>query len=434
MTADALDSFRTRLLAPFETALATACAQAATRRTEEGFRQLAGAIRSSPLTTALPAIQQAAAEVESVPLRSLDEKANHLLALLRQVLGKETATPRPAPAAAAPPPVDRPTTPLPKRSSPSPTTSPLASGKPMATPPPPPSESPKRNVPPPPTESPSVTTATPSAPAPPAPLHPTALQSEVEAQDSKETKAAAVERHSGLLTRFRHANDSQTEPLPVAVIAANASQVDRLRGQLPLTAAIGEWTDTHYVLFFPHRTVPDVLALLEPAIASSSMQAGLGAVPSGYDLSPLVERLIAALPGPGKVKAIEEELAQEEDGAYYVVVAAEDDALASQLTDRLGRLGFIVHRSPDAVDLLQVAHRIVPDLIVLELQNSHVDGANVVTRVRQIRGFHDVPIIINGGAAPEEYEGAGLVDVLVTPLGPQDLALRARRLAKDSLI
>lgn len=359
--AGGLDAFRSRLVAPLETALASACRGGVTRATEASVRQLAAALRQSPATEGLATLRTAAARAERAPFTELSACAAEVLGLLQVALGKSAPAPAATVAAPAPPPSSPPPAPAP--------------------PPPPPPPAPP-----------------PSTPRP-------SLELTVEFPAAKVVSPLASGEHAALLDRFSHATSAQAEPVPVVVLASDAAAMDLLRRQLPVTAAIGRWDADTWVGFFPRRELDGVRDLLTGAIRNTSIRAALGTVPAGHALEPLVGRLREVVTGggtePGQLGVVVDEVAAAGDAVHYALVSVEEEGMAAQLVDQLGRSGLLVHRCATTGELLQAARRIIPDVVVVVLGATSRAGPETVDQLRHIRGYDYVPVLMTGGVVDD---------------------------------
>ena len=59
--------------------------------------------------------------------------------------------------------------------------------------------------------------------------------------------------------------------------------------------------------------------------------------------------------------------------------------------------GFIVESATNGVEALEVLNNFVPDIIITDLSMPRMDGAELVSRIRQIEVFAKTPIIVLAG-------------------------------------
>jgi len=109
-----------------------------------------------------------------------------------------------------------------------------------------------------------------------------------------------------------------------------------------------------------------------------------------------VLRREASLTGGGKIFGAEKGLAM----ATILVVEDELDVqkvVAKRLTSR----GFTVHCASDGYQAVQKAHKIAPDLIVLDLQLPAGDGLSVLRKLRISDNTRMTPIVVLTGMTNE---------------------------------
>lgn len=116
---------------------------------------------------------------------------------------------------------------------------------------------------------------------------------------------------------------------------------------------------------------------------------------------------------------------------HRVLLIENDERLAQQMRDYLGRYGFavtVVRRGDLAVAAVR-EH--LPALVMLDLMPPHPDGLDVC---RQIRAFSNVPVIVLTTCADACDQvavfDAGADDYVAKPLAPRVLVARARALLR----
>jgi len=80
-----------------------------------------------------------------------------------------------------------------------------------------------------------------------------------------------------------------------------------------------------------------------------------------------------------------------------VLIADDDHELTQSLATRLRPLGFSVMRSPDASHALIGAMKILPDLIILDVEMPNGNGLAVCEMLTGDARFHGIPVIIHTG-------------------------------------
>lgn len=56
--------------------------------------------------------------------------------------------------------------------------------------------------------------------------------------------------------------------------------------------------------------------------------------------------------------------------------------------------GFLVESATNGVEALEVLNNFVPDLIITDLSMPRMGGAELVTRIRQLKVYADTPILV----------------------------------------
>jgi DNA-binding response OmpR family regulator len=110
-----------------------------------------------------------------------------------------------------------------------------------------------------------------------------------------------------------------------------------------------------------------------------------------------------------------------------VLVVDDEPEILRLVRDYLERAGFAVATAADGDDALRTAHRIRPDLVVLDLTLPGLDGLDVA---RELRRGGEVPIIMLTARSEEADRVAGLElgadDYVPKPFSPRELVARVR--------
>lgn len=112
---------------------------------------------------------------------------------------------------------------------------------------------------------------------------------------------------------------------------------------------------------------------------------------------------------------------------HTVLIVEDDKRIASWVTRYFSRAGFSAEVAHDGHTGLELAHSMVPDLILLDLMLPGLDG---MTLCRRLRLESDVPIIMltAKGAQPDRIRNldGGADDYVVKPFDPDELVARAK--------
>jgi DNA-binding response OmpR family regulator len=119
------------------------------------------------------------------------------------------------------------------------------------------------------------------------------------------------------------------------------------------------------------------------------------------------------------------------DPVARIVVAEDDSNIASLIVSYLEREGYEVAVAHDGIRALELAERLHPDLVVLDLMLPELDGWEVCKRLRQTT---DTPILMLT-ARGEEHDrilgfALGADDYVVKPFSPGELVLRVKAILR----
>ena len=110
-----------------------------------------------------------------------------------------------------------------------------------------------------------------------------------------------------------------------------------------------------------------------------------------------------------------------------VLVVDDEPEIVRLVRDYLERAGFAVATAGDGEEALRSAHRVHPDIVVLDLGLPGVDGLDVA---RELRRGGEVPIIMLTARTDEADRVAGLElgadDYVPKPFSPRELVARVR--------
>jgi two-component system, OmpR family, alkaline phosphatase synthesis response regulator PhoP len=110
-----------------------------------------------------------------------------------------------------------------------------------------------------------------------------------------------------------------------------------------------------------------------------------------------------------------------------VLVVDDEPEIVRLVRDYLERAGFAVATAADGEEALRAAHRVRPDIVVLDLGLPGLDGLDVA---RELRRGGEVPIIMLTARTEEADRVAGLElgadDYVPKPFSPRELVARVR--------
>ena len=98
----------------------------------------------------------------------------------------------------------------------------------------------------------------------------------------------------------------------------------------------------------------------------------------------------------------------------------------------LARAGFDVHRAADGVTALDLAARMAPDVVVLDLMLPGMDGLEVCRRLRRDQPQVPVVMLTALGGETDRIEGLelGADDYVTKPFSPRELVLRVQAVVR----
>lgn len=108
-----------------------------------------------------------------------------------------------------------------------------------------------------------------------------------------------------------------------------------------------------------------------------------------------------------------------------VLVADDEPAIRDLVSDVLAEAGFRTIRATDGSEVLPLALKYRPVLIVLDVIMPNLDGYTTMTRLRSDRSTRDIPVIILTGQPGPLYQtlsfGVGAMAHLTKPFSPRQL-------------
>jgi two-component system KDP operon response regulator KdpE len=112
---------------------------------------------------------------------------------------------------------------------------------------------------------------------------------------------------------------------------------------------------------------------------------------------------------------------------FKILVADDEPKIRLFIRANLEARGYEVHLAQDGIEAIEIAERVLPDVIVLDVNMPRMDGIEACRRIRQ---WADMPIIILSVRGDERdkvralEEGAD--DYVTKPFGVEELIARVR--------
>ena len=115
----------------------------------------------------------------------------------------------------------------------------------------------------------------------------------------------------------------------------------------------------------------------------------------------------------------------------YKILVVDDERLSRDLIEAsLTRSGFHVLSVPNGLKLISFLKVNKPDLVILDIAMSWINGFDLCRLLCGLRGFDKIPIVfVSGYATPENIEqgyASGAVDFIAKPFDVQHLVQRVK--------
>lgn len=111
-------------------------------------------------------------------------------------------------------------------------------------------------------------------------------------------------------------------------------------------------------------------------------------------------------------------------GFLATVLVCEDEPALRELIRVSLNDAYELAEAEDGVECLEVARRLPPDLIVLDMMMPRLNGLEVLEKLRQDEKLADTPVVVLTAqpAAREDALGKGATRVMVKPFTPDDIS------------
>lgn len=115
-----------------------------------------------------------------------------------------------------------------------------------------------------------------------------------------------------------------------------------------------------------------------------------------------------------------------------ILVADDDEEIVKLIRDRLTHEGYETYAAYEGIRILEVANKVQPDLIILDLLMPAGDGQSVIKRLRGRYQTENIPIIVLTGIRDMDLEqtvrDAGANEFLEKPYDPDVLVEKIKKL------
>jgi DNA-binding response OmpR family regulator len=132
---------------------------------------------------------------------------------------------------------------------------------------------------------------------------------------------------------------------------------------------------------------------------------------------------------------MENQTAIQNSGGLKILMVEDNESIADILIFILERENFEVQLAADGREAEQrISTMTPPDAVLLDVMLPYVNGLQLVTSIRSLPAWDQVPIIMLTGKSEEndmaQALGAGANDYIVKPFQPHELMARVRQLVK----
>jgi CheY-like chemotaxis protein len=127
-----------------------------------------------------------------------------------------------------------------------------------------------------------------------------------------------------------------------------------------------------------------------------------------------------------------EQSAPQEQAATLTVLVADDDPDCRIIHSRMvTEMGYGVLMASNGIEAVELARRVKPHAILMDLSMPHLGGRRAVMAIRSDPDTRDIPVIaISGGVAPQDIEtlrAMGFFEVLHKPVRMEAIVNALRR-------
>ncbi len=116
----------------------------------------------------------------------------------------------------------------------------------------------------------------------------------------------------------------------------------------------------------------------------------------------------------------------------HVIIVDDDRDTREMLTLALDLEGFEVRTAANGLRLISAMHVDRPDVILLDVMMSWIDGFELCRAIKQNPSFHDIPVVFISARKSDEDEragrAAGAADYFPKPLDMERLVERLREI------
>lgn len=122
--------------------------------------------------------------------------------------------------------------------------------------------------------------------------------------------------------------------------------------------------------------------------------------------------------------------------SYSILVADDEESILELMDYNLSKEGYDVHCVKDGKEAIELAQKVKPDLIILDVMMPEMDGVEACEELRKLDDFQST-LILFSSARSEDFTqlsayNAGADDYVVKPIKPKLFLSRVKALLKRS--
>lgn len=119
----------------------------------------------------------------------------------------------------------------------------------------------------------------------------------------------------------------------------------------------------------------------------------------------------------------------------HILVAEDERDIRELINFTLTYAGHQVTQASNGVEALELAPKVKPDLIMMDVRMPKMTGYEACRQIKQIEELKNVPVVfLSAKGQDEEVQTgieAGAVDYILKPFAPEDLARRVSEILKQ---
>jgi two-component system, OmpR family, alkaline phosphatase synthesis response regulator PhoP len=118
-----------------------------------------------------------------------------------------------------------------------------------------------------------------------------------------------------------------------------------------------------------------------------------------------------------------------------ILIAEDEPHIAHLVSFKLHRAGYDVIWADDGGKAVEMITQVLPDLIILDVMMPVMDGFEVLTKIKQDRNLHNIPVIMLTSKAQDidllKGFDLGTDDYITKPFSPTELLARVKKVLNE---